>query len=608
MTKCSVNNCRNNSICKLKKCGVSHFRSIPIPDGLVMDPLSPTALAVPNQIMGRIGNGLTLLRDHGKKVQKYLRKNRKFEVLKKSWKSTVNIILVEAKDLPDCANTNSNGLYCKFRLGNESHKSKQVHKSKATWRERFNIHLYEDNLLEVKVLHKNKQKVFMGRCVIDLAHLEMERTHDLWQELECGYGSLHLLITILGSGRPPPTDNIPTTNGFITDTTADEKYLWYNLMDSWDEVGQLSVTVHGAKGLSALNLRGNVSAYCMLELDNSRVKTHVVRGTPEPNWNKSFTFAVNDITSAIDITVYEESMIHSMKGEMLGKVSIPLLRINNNEMKWYALKDRNKKKEARGDCPRILLEMAVVWNPLKATMRVLRPKEVKYVQKPPKFDIPLILYNLRFIKGIFKAFQAGNECFKRVFEWDNQEKSVLALGAWLTFWYFFRMWMTPLLLLIPFIHYWLIQRNSNTLVTLIQTDDDCSDEETDAPKDEKTIKNRINELQDFTITIKNGIDYIVSLIERLHNLTKFSVPYLSYLVMLVLVVLAVAFYLIPANYFFMAFGVYKFTRKFLNPNRVPNNDILDFVSRVPDNALLKQWRELKVPESGLDRSDSSKTR
>lgn len=46
------------------------IRSLPIPDTLTMDPLAPTALAVSSDFMDRIGSGLSLLRDHGKKVQK----------------------------------------------------------------------------------------------------------------------------------------------------------------------------------------------------------------------------------------------------------------------------------------------------------------------------------------------------------------------------------------------------------------------------------------------------------------------------------------------------------------------------------------------------------
>ncbi|XP_045489370.1 multiple C2 and transmembrane domain-containing protein [Pieris rapae] len=579
--------------------------SIPIPEGLVMDPLSPTALAVPNHIMDRIGSGLTLLREHGKKVQKYLLKNRKFEVLKKSWKSIVNIVLVEAKDLPVGDDT-SNGLYCKFKLGSESHKSKQVHKSKPVWRERFNLFLYDDNTLEVTIWHKMKQKNFIGRCVIDLSQLEKEKTHELWQDLDCGLGSVHMLITLSCSDRTLPLDSIPTSNCIRHEPPADDQFQWYRFDNGWSEVGQLSLTLHGAKGLSAMNLSGNVNAYCIIELDNARVQTNTIRGTSEPEWDKNFVFPIKDITSTVDIAVHEESLIQSMKGESLGRISIPLLRINNNEKRWYALKNRSKKSSARGNCPRILLEMSIVWNPIKASMRLLRPKETKYIQKPPKFDIPLIYSNLIFIKHIFKVFQMGNEHFKRVFEWENQELSAMALGGWLIFWYFFRLWMTPLILLLPFIHYWLVRRN--TPVPLCQTDDDDSDEETEIQKDDKTIKTRINELQDLTITIKNGIDYIVSLLERLHNLVNFSVPYISYLFMLALVGASIAFLLIPANYLFMAFGIYKFGRKFITPQRVPNNDVLDFISRVPDNQMLKQWRELKVPEAVEGRSDPEKRR
>lgn len=62
---------------------------------------------------------------------------------------------------------------------------------------------------------------------------------------------------------------------------------WYKL-DNWSEVGQLLVTVHGARGLSALGLSGKADAYCVLELDNSRVQTHTVSATNEHNWNKTY--------------------------------------------------------------------------------------------------------------------------------------------------------------------------------------------------------------------------------------------------------------------------------------------------------------------------------
>ncbi|XP_013194985.2 multiple C2 and transmembrane domain-containing protein isoform X2 [Amyelois transitella] len=589
----------------------SDDRSYAIPDGVTMDPLSPTALAVSNEFMDRIGSGLTLLRDHGKKVQKYVLKNRKFDILRKSWNSVLNVVLIEAKDLPDLPANASNGLYCKFKIGNESHKSKLVPtKAKPTWCERFNLYIYDTKYLEVIVWHKGKQKNFMGRCLIDISKLEREKTHDIWQDLECGFGSIHLLITVSGSVRR--ADNIPTTNGVHQKPLPYEEFTWYRF-DNWNQIGQLSVTVHSAKGLSAFGISGKTDAYCVLQLDNSRIQTHTVRGTSEPRWGNTYSFIVNDITSTLDITVYDESLINSKKAETLGKLSIPLLRIHNDEMKWFALKDRSKKSNAKGNCPRILLQMSIVWNPIKASVRVLSPKETNYVQKPAKFNIPLIYSNLKFIRDIFNAAYMGNEHYKRVFEWENRERSAFALIVWLIFWYFFRIWMAPLLMLLPFLYHWAGQRyytKNNMIIpsTIYPLEDDVSDEELEIQKDDKSIKMRLYGLQDLTFTIKNSIDYIVSLIERINNLTNFTVPYLSYLVITALLVASFALYFIPVNYFFMALGIYKFTRKFLNPKRVPNNDLLDFISRVPDNEMLKQWRELKVPEPNLSRAGSTKTR
>ncbi|KAJ8734009.1 hypothetical protein PYW07_014560 [Mythimna separata] len=581
------------------------FVSLAIPDGLVMDPLAPTALAVSSEFMDRIGSGLTILRDHGKKVQKYVWKSRKFDILKKSWKSVVNVVLVEAKDTPAGS---ANGLYCKFRLGSEGHKSKQLSKSKPSWCERFNMYLYDDSNLEVTVWHKGKQKSFMGRCVIDLSQLEKEKTHELWQELECGQGSLHMLVTLSGTARTMPLDNVPTTNGVHHVTPEEEKFSWYRLDNSWGEVGELSVTVYGAEGLSALGISGKADSYCVLELDNSRIQTHTVPATTDPTWNKSYKFPVNDITSTLTITVKDESIINTMKDETLGKISIPLLSIVNEEKAWFDLNHRSKKYTMKGNSPKIQLQMSIAWNPIKASVRLLSPKTNKYTELTPRtFSIPLIYNNLKFIKDIFSAVYYGNEHLKYLFEWENREKSALALSAWLLFWFFFRMWMTPLLAVIPFLYFW-ATRNTANLIPISQFDEDSSEEDLDSTKDDKTIKNRLYELQDLTFTIKDGIDYIVSLLQRVKNLFKFAVPYLSYLVMTVLVAATVAIYIIPINYIFMAIGIYKFMRKVLNPDRVPNNDILDFISRIPDDKMLKQWRELRVPESNFHRQYSSKRR
>lgn len=57
----------------------------------------------------------------------------------------------------------------------------------------------------------------------------------------------------------------------------------FNLKDDWNEVGELHVTVIGAKGLN-----GKPNAHCILELDNETVRTHSASPSHDPMWNQSF--------------------------------------------------------------------------------------------------------------------------------------------------------------------------------------------------------------------------------------------------------------------------------------------------------------------------------
>lgn len=73
------------------------------------------------------------------------------------------------------------------------------------------------------------------------------------------------------------------------------------------------------------------------------------------------------MTSVLEITVYDED--HDHKVEFLGKLSLPLLNIKNGDKRWYSLKDKKMRTRAKGNCPQILLEMTVIWNPVSISIK-----------------------------------------------------------------------------------------------------------------------------------------------------------------------------------------------------------------------------------------------
>uniref|UniRef100_A0A8C4NZJ4 Multiple C2 domains, transmembrane 1b n=1 Tax=Dicentrarchus labrax TaxID=13489 RepID=A0A8C4NZJ4_DICLA len=101
-------------------------------------------------------------------------------------------------------------------------------------------------------------------------------------------------------------------------------------------------------------------------------------------------------------------------------------------------------------------------------------------------------------------------------------------------------------------------------------------------------------IQDVFISVQNALDEVASHGERIKNTVNWTVPFLSWLAITALCSATVLLYLIPLRYLVLAWGVNKFTKKLRDPYMIDNNELLDFLSRVPSDVQVMQYRELKV--------------
>uniref|UniRef100_A0A8C7EZX4 Multiple C2 and transmembrane domain containing 1 n=1 Tax=Oncorhynchus kisutch TaxID=8019 RepID=A0A8C7EZX4_ONCKI len=504
------------------------------------------------------------------------------------WRGIVSISLIEAHDLQPMDANGFSDPYVKFRLGHQKYKSKTIPKTlNPQWREQFDFHLYEEQggFIDITVWDKDagKKDDFMGRCSIDLSPLSKEHTHKFDLPLEEGEGMLVLLVTLTGAAAVSISD----LSVNILDDTHErhqirQRYSVLRSFHNLKDVGVVQVKVIRSEGLMAADVTGKSDPFCVVELSNDRLQTHTVYKNLNPEWNKVFTFNVKDIHSVLEVTVYDEDRDRS--ADFLGKVAIPLLNIQNGERKAYALKSKELTGPTKGV---IFLEIDVIFNAVKAGFMTLIPKEQKYIEDEPRVSKQLLLQNFNRVRRcILFLINAGcyiNSCF----EWDSTQRSICSFLVLMSlFWWCgtLKLYMIPLVLLLPLAwNYILISSGKDTRQDVVSVPVMYHYD-----PERKGFINKLYAIQDVCISVQNALDEVASYGERIKNTFNWTVPFLSWLAIVALCVATVLIYYIPLRYIVLAWGVNKFSKKLRDPYTIDNNELLDFLSRVPSDVQVQR--------------------
>ncbi|KAJ8960227.1 hypothetical protein NQ318_003952 [Aromia moschata] len=187
---------------------------------------------------------------------------------------------------------------------------------------------------------------------------------------------------------------------------------------------------------------------------------------------------------------------------------------------------------------------------------------------------------------------------KNCFEWESKLQSFAALVVWLVLCYYFEPWMVPVGGLLFFLKQYAIKGLAGPQPVpwdeTADSDLDDDDDEEKEKEEKKSLKERLQAIQEVTQGVQNAIGRIASLLESIKNTFNFTVPYLSWIAIVLLVLAAVVLYFLPMRYLLMLWGLNKFFRRILRPHSVPNNEVLDLLSRIPDDEMLLDYKDLKL--------------
>lgn len=228
------------------------------------------------------------------------------------------------------------------------------------------------------------------------------------------------------------------------------------------------------------------------------------------------------MNEALDVTVYDEDP--NKKFQFLGRVLIPLLKIKNGVKKWYALKDKNCLRRSKGQ---ILLELSLVYNPIRAGIRTVNPKEGKLLTTDPKFKRSVFINNVTRVKAIVMEFVDAVKFLNSCFQWESPKRSITAFIIFLLVTYFFEIYMAPAAIVLLFaLSYSKVVWTQKYGLTRGQSSEDEGgvdsldwDEETEenAINDEnekKSLREKLQQVQDITALLQNVLGDIASMGDR----------------------------------------------------------------------------------------------
>ncbi|XP_061748637.1 multiple C2 and transmembrane domain-containing protein 2-like isoform X2 [Nerophis ophidion] len=508
------------------------------------------------------------------------------------WSAVATVTAVEAQDVP--AEAHGGQVFVRFRLGEQRFKSKdQCGSPRPQWRERFTFNLFPDlpSVLEAELWSKEGRRAeeCLGTCEADLAGVPLDTRQVFTLSLDQGRGRLVFLVALSACSGVAISDlsAAPLDLPGQRQNQLDNYSLQRSLKNMAD-VGILQVKVIKASDLLAADLNGKSDPFCVLELVNDRLQTHTVYKNLHPEWNQVFTFPVRDVHEVLLLTIFDED--GDKAPDFLGKVALPLLSIRGGQQVTLPLKKDDLGGLTKGS---LTLEMDLLFNPVRASIRTFQPREGKFMEDNPKFSKKALARNVQRVQALWRAVTSTLSYVKSCFQWESKQRSLLAFLVFLVTVWHWEFYMLPLILVLLLSWNYFQVCSGRLTQDLANMDVGDEDEDDEKESERRGLMEKIHMVQDIIIRLQVFLDQVACLGERVKNTFNWSQPFLSSLALLLFVMATVLTYFIPVRYIVLVWGIHKFTKRLRSPYSIDNNEVLDFLSRVPSDVQKVQYSDMR---------------
>ncbi|KAE9550845.1 hypothetical protein FO519_005949 [Halicephalobus sp. NKZ332] len=515
----------------------------------------------------------------------------------------LKIHLKEAHGLVIRDASGSSDPYVKFKYQDKTmYKSNTVYRSlNPNWDEEFAF-LIDDptSFLKLEVFDFDRFMMDdpMGFTNIDLSTLKLFEPHELKLTLEdedssdeyMGYVQLTITVTPLTEAQKNEFLS-RSTRGVIAEVAKRSN----KAVSVW--LSAVNIVLVEAR-LNVFNFPNLPDPYVKFKLGSEKCKSKVQQKTFEPKWIEQYDLHIFDENfQNLDVMVRDKSSNLS-----IGKCSIDLrdFEREKTEEKWFQLEE---------DSGSILLLLTISGTAVSAgtvadltdfvenrndvvekyglrnsfvslrdvghlSVKVFRAEGLASADINGKSDPFCVLELVNARLQTHTEYKTLNPEWNKLFTFAVKDiHEVLEITVYdedpnkkffITFVYFIQLHHWPILLLLLFIRFHIYHKVSenieirfrNTVEDELKLSIDSDEEDYTNDQTEKSTGfiDRFQAVQDVLQIIQIQLDFLASLLERFRNTFNFTVPYLSYLAIVILCVAAVLLYFVPFRWIFMIWG------------------------------------------------------